>query len=212
MKNIILIIGALIIFGNIGYAQDKNTDLREKLKFGLKIGANYSNVYDSEGEKFDADAKLGLATGIFIGIPIGKYLGINPEILFSQKGFQATGRILGSDYKFTRTTNYIDIPIFLALKPIEFVTILLGPQYSFLLKQKDVFTNSLTSFEQEQEFDNDNIRKNTLSVAGGIDINVKHVVVGARLGLDIQNNNGNGTSATPRYKNAWYQVTLGYRF
>ena len=27
----------------------------------------------------------------------------------------------------------------------------------------------------------------------------------------IQNNNGDGTSATPRYKNVWYQATIGLR-
>jgi hypothetical protein len=29
---------------------------------------------------------------------------------------------------------------------------------------------------------------------------------------DLKNNNGDGTSTTPRYKNVWYQATVGYRF
>ena len=29
---------------------------------------------------------------------------------------------------------------------------------------------------------------------------------------DIQNNNGDGTSTTPRYKNVWFQGTLGFKF
>jgi len=87
-----------------------------------------------------------------------------------------------------------------------------GPQYSYLLKQTDVFTNGSTSIAQEKEFENDNVRKNTLCFAGGMDINLKHIVLGVRAAWDVQNNNGDGSSTTPRYKNAWYQFTFGYRF
>ncbi|MDP1745579.1 MAG: porin family protein [Bacteroidota bacterium] len=210
MKKIILIIGAVTTMANFSSAQE--TDLRERLLFGLKAGVNYSNVYDTQGEEFQADPKLGLAAGAFIAIPIGKYLGIQPEVLYSQKGFKATGRILGGNYEFTRTTNFIDVPLLVSFKPSEFLTLLAGPQYSYLIKQSDVFANSSTSILQEQEFENDNIRKNILCLTGGVDLTLKHIVLGARVGWDIQNNNGDGTSSTPRYKNVWYQATVGYRF
>jgi hypothetical protein len=180
--------------------------------FGIKAGINSSNVYDSKGEQFNADAKIGAVAGVFVAIPIGKFLGFQPEILFSQKGFKATGSLLGSSYSFIRTTNYIDIPLLLAIKPIPALTILVGPQYSYLMKQKDVFDNSVASVEQQQVFNNDNIRKNTLCFIGGVDVNIMKMVVSARAGWDVQNNNGDGTSATPRYKNMWYQATIGYRF
>ncbi len=199
-------------FGNQIIAQEGDTDFREKLNFGLKGGLNYSNVYDSEGEAFRADPKLGFAGGAFLAIPIGRNFGVQPEVLISQKGFRATGRILGGTYSFTRTTTYLDVPLLFSIKPVEFITLQVGPQYSYLIKQNDVFTNASTSIEQEQEFVNDNIRKNTLCFIGEADINLKHVVLGARAGWDILNNNGDGTSTTPRYKNVWYQATIGYRF
>ena len=62
---------------------------QNKVAFGMKAGANYSNVYDSKGEDFNADPKFGLAAGAFLSIPFGQYIGIQPEILFSQKGFKA---------------------------------------------------------------------------------------------------------------------------
>lgn len=194
------------------WAQESETDFREKLQVGVKIGANYSNVYDSKGEQFNADPRLGLATGGFIAIPIGKYLGIQPELLFSQKGFQATGKVLNQDYEMTRTINYIDIPLMFAFKPIEFLTLVAGPQYSYLINQRDVFTSSASSFAVEQEFKNDNIRKNIFCFTGGADFIFKHFVASARVGWDITNNNGDGTSTTPRYKNVWYQATIGYSF
>lgn len=213
MKKLILILAsvtALSVTNSI--AQDNTTDFRDKLSFGLKAGVNYSNVYDSQGEEFQASPKFGLAAGGFVAIPIGKFFGLQPEALISQKGFKATGRILGGTYKFTRTTTYIDLPLFFAFKPSEFFTIMAGPQYSYLIHQTDVFANASTSIAQETEFENDNIRKNTLCAVGGFDLTMKHIILSARAGWDFQNNNGDGTSSTPRYKNAWYQATVGYRF
>lgn len=212
MKKLMIVLALASSSVGAVYAQDNETDFREKFTFGLKAGANYSNVYDSQGEEFQADAKFGLAGGIFIAIPIGKYFGIQPEVLISQKGFRASGLLLGSRYDFTRTTTYLDIPLQFAIKPSEFFTIVLGPQYSYLFNRKDEFTSSASSYSQEQEFKNDNIRKNMFGVVGGLDINLKHIVLGARAGWDVQQNNGDGTSGTPRYKNVWYQGTIGYRF
>lgn len=106
---------------------------------GVKAGANFSNVYDEQGEDFKADGKIGFAGGAFLSIPIFKVLGVQPEVLFSQKGFKATGTVLASPYSVTRTTNYIDVPLMVFVKPIPQLSILAGPQYSYLLKQKDVF-------------------------------------------------------------------------
>ena len=179
IQKIVLI--ALMASPFMATAQD-DTDIRERFTFGLKVGTNYSNVYDSEGEEFDADAKFGFVGGAFVAIPIGKLIGIQPEILYSQKGFQASGRILDGYYEVERTTNYIDVPVFFVIKPMEFVSIMAGPQFSYLISQKDVFSNGVTSIEQEQEFENDDIRKNTLCFVGGIDLTMKHFVVGGRGG------------------------------
>lgn len=212
MKKILITLSIFSTYLNIANAQDNVTDFRENLTIGFKAGLNYSNVYDSQGEAFKTDPKFGLAAGAFIAIPFGRYLGLQPEILISQRGFHATGIILGDAYNFTRTTTYLDFPLLFSLKPSEFISLLAGPQYSYLIKQSDVFKNATTSIQQQTEFVNDNVRKNILCFTGGIDINLKHIVLGARAGWDFQNNNGDGTSVTPRYKNVWYQGTIGYRF
>lgn len=206
MKKIALIILTIAISSIISNAQDN----RGTLRFGPKAGVNLANVYDTEGEEFDADAKFGFVVGAFASIPIGELLGFQPELLFSQKGFQASGSILGSDYTFTRTLNYIDIPLLISLKPSPSFTIVAGPQYSYLMSKKDVFTNSILSTEEEEEFENEDIRKNTLCFLGGFDINFNRMVFGARVGWDLFQNNGDGSSTTPRYKNVWYQATIGF--
>lgn len=204
MKKVMLLIAVVISITNISTAQ-------RGFSIGLKAGANYANVYDSQDNDFQADSKLGFVGGLTLAIPFGKFLGFQPELLYSQKGFKGTGKLLGTSYGLTRTSNYIDIPLMLAIKPIEFITIYAGPQYSYLMKQKDEFQGGALTVDQEREFNKQDIRKNTLGFIGGLDFNLKNAVVGVRAGWDMQNNNGDGTSTTPRYKNAWLQGTLGIR-
>jgi hypothetical protein len=209
MRNLVVKFFAICLISSQVIAQED--EYRERISGGLKAGLNLSNVYDSEGEDFQADAKLGFAGGAFLSIPIGKYLGVQPEILISQKGFQGSGRLLGSPYDFSRTTTFIDVPLMFAFKPLSIFTIVLGPQYSYLIHQKDVFSSAITTAAQETEFKNDNIRKNILCGILGVDFTVNHVVIGLRAGADFQKNNGSGTTTTPRYKNVWYQATIGFR-
>ena len=208
---ILLAIGCMSVT-SISVAQDSETDFREEVRFGVKAGLNFSNVYDSRGEEFRADGKVGFAGGAFLAIPIGRYLGVQPEVLLSQKGFKGNGTFLGSDYSFTRTTTYVDIPLQIAFKPSEFVTIVAGPQYSYLIRQKDDFESGFIDSSHEEDFDNDNIRKNIFGVVGGLDVTIKHLVIGGRMGWDITQNHGDGSSSTPRYKNFWLQGTVGYMF
>ena len=188
-----------------------DADTRSNIILGAKLGANYSNVYDSEGQDFVADDKLGFVAGGFVTIPLGKLFAIQPEVLYSQKGFKGSGTLLGSPYSFTRTTDYLDVPIFVAIRPSEYFSILAGPQFSYLMSKKNEFNGAVNQTQQDN-FNNDNIRKNTLCFIGGVDINLDKLVIGARAGWDLKTNNGDGTSNTPRYKNTWYQLTLGYKF
>jgi Outer membrane protein beta-barrel domain len=212
MKKTILLFAVITGINGTITAQVEKTENDKKFHFGIKAGVNVSNVYDTKGEDFVAKAKAGAALGAFVQIPLGKIIGIQPEILYSQKGFKGTGKILGNAYSYTRTTDYLDIPILLSIKPVEMLTVVAGPQYSFLVREKNVFENTLFTSIQEQEFKNDNIRKNTLCFLGGVDVNFDKIILSARAGWDVQNNAGDGTNNTPRYKNVWYQATIGLRF
>jgi hypothetical protein len=172
---------------------------------------NISNVWDERGQEFTADNKAGAVFGAFVSIPIGQILGIQPEILISQKGFKGSGTLLGSKYSFSRTTTYIDVPLLIQIKPIQYVAFVAGPQFSYLAKQKDEYTFGTNSTEQNQEFENDNIRKNILGFTGGLDLSYSHFLLSGRIGWDFQTNRGDGSSLTPRYKNQWIQVTVGVK-
>ena len=212
MKQLIIFLLLNVGVFSMAFSQDNYVDQRNKFHFGVKAGTNFANVYDSQGESFRADGKFGLAAGAFFTVPLGSLIGFQPEILFSQKGFKATGSLLNTQYELTRTTSYVDIPLFLTVKPLQILTIMAGPNFSYLLRQKDVFANASNSVEVIREFDNENIRKNIVGLILGVDVNVSRVIFGVRAAWDLSTNHGDGTSTTPRYKNAWAQATIGYRF
>lgn len=207
MKKILLLTALFASSTLISFGQDA----REDLKLVIKGGATASNVWDSEGEEFDANMRLGYTAGVGIEIPIGTYLGIHPEVLITQKGFKGSGSLLGADYSYKRTTTFLEVPILVALKPSEFFSIVAGPQFAYLMSERNEFDAGI-GLAQEEQFENDNIRKNILGFVGGVNLNFNHVTIGGRVGFDFQNNRGDGTADTPRYKNTWGQLTIGYRF
>lgn len=210
MKKIIYIVSAIVLL-TFNQVSAQSDDRRENLELGIKGGVNLSNIWDDASSDFQYDSKIGGVIGAFIGIPMGKMLGIQPEVLLSQKGFKGSGTLLSVPYSFTRTTTFLDIPLQLQLKPTEFFTILVGPQYSYLIKQKDNYTFGSNSTDQEQEFKNENIRKNILGAVLGADFIYENIVISARVSWDLQTNKGDGTSTTPRYKNQLAQLTVGVK-
>jgi hypothetical protein len=197
---------------NIGSVLAQQFTDMEELRIGVKAGLNFSNVWDTQGEDFVADGKLGAVAGVFFSVPIGEYFGVQPEILFSQKGFKGDGRLLGFPYSFTRTTSYLDVPILLQFKPIKGFAVLAGPQFSYLLKEKNEYTFGSNSTEQQQAFSNEDLRNNILGIIVGAELTVQSFVISARAGWDFQTNNKNSVSTTPRYKNQLLQLTVGYNF
>jgi hypothetical protein len=200
-----------VVFNTVN-AQNTGSDQRAELAFGIKAGVNFSNLYDTRGEDFSDKSKIGFAGGIFLSIPIGTYLGFQPELLYSQKGYKGSGNLTLVEYEYTRNVDYLDVPLLLQLKPIPGLSILAGPHFSFLLHKGLSFDSGNLTVEQQTEIRNNNIRKNILGVTGGLDIDLNPVVISGRVGWDLQHNNGDGTSTDPRFKNVWLQATLGLKF
>lgn len=210
----------MLIFGSLAVSSQttaetrgaSSRDAKRKLVFGVKGGFNRSNVFDQKGLDFVAGPKTGAVGGVFFAIPILGFIGVQPELLLSQKGFSGSGTLNNERYDLQRTTTWLDVPLQLQLKPFAFLSLLGGVQYSYLLKQKDELSQGPSYMSQTQEFENDNIRKNIVGGVVGADVNFWHVVVSGRMGWDMFANQGDGTSNTPRYKNLWVQATIGYRF
>lgn len=84
--------------------------LQAQTTLGVKGGINIANVDASVEDLPDIlDSKTGFVGGAFVNLTLGSLFALQPELLYSQKGFQAD--------IFTESaalaTNYIEIPVLL---------------------------------------------------------------------------------------------------
>lgn len=180
-------------------------DNREELSFGIKAGINYSNVYSESGDGYVADGKVGFAGGVFVSIPLNELIGVQPELLYSQKGFKTEGTFFDGQI----TSSYLDLPIHLQIKPTENISILAGPQFSYLLSTKYEL-NGFSAIDEEDLDDNNN--KATVGISAGVDIEVQNFLISARGSWDLNKVNKDNSTSDINYKNQLFQITLGYKF
>ncbi len=120
MKRILLSLGLLLSVATAASAQE--------IRFGLKGGANYSSL---TGDNTDGvESKIGLQAGALANFALSDLISIQPEVLYSQKGYQAE---VDNDIKYK--INYIDVPLLVKVNAggLFFEG---GPQVGFLAGAK----------------------------------------------------------------------------
>ena len=138
MKKSLLLAGALaaVTFS----AQQAHA---QGIRFGLRAGANLSNLSGKLDNNDIYKNKFGFVGGAMLNVSIlpDNFLSIQPEVLFSQKGFKYADKsatVLGQQYTYKGRSNYnyLDIPVLLKVNAggIFFEA---GPQYSYLLSVND---------------------------------------------------------------------------
>jgi len=138
MKKIILL---TLIISSIGV----NAQSLLPIKYGIKVGANITNISSTPNEgvkNIDHTALIGVAGGFYMEIAINDKWYINPEVVYAQKG-------ASFDYDFTHdydvnqrdehnTTNklklaYIELNPTISYKASYKLALNFGPSLSFLI-------------------------------------------------------------------------------
>jgi len=174
MKRIfILAIGLFIT----GVANAQSTD--KAIRFGIKAGANYSNIIKDDGNNsFNTDYLVGYHAGVTLDIKLLENLAFTPELLYSTKGYKSTSAF----GKFTQTTKFIDIPILASIKLAEGLNVVAGPQVSFLLSTDNKFENGFGTAQQTiVENESDRFKK---SLVGGV-IGFRYDFNNRRIGINL---------------------------
>jgi hypothetical protein len=214
MKTNLLILTALFFLLSANAQETTNAGKpAPEARFGLKGGLNIANMVKSSDGNFSSNSLLGFNGGGLLILPLGRIIALQPEVLFSQKGYHASGSSLFGSYDYRRFVNCLDVPLLLRLNVSGSFAIVAGPQYSYLLSTHTSFRSGDASYKQTVNNENDNIRKNIFGGAIGADINLgDNLFLYGRYTIDFKNNNGDGTSSTPAYKNQVIQFGLGVAF
>jgi hypothetical protein len=149
----------------------------QSAKIGLKGGVNYSNVAGDLQNEDVYQNKVGFNGGLTanFGIAGDNFLSIQPELLYSQKGYQYRDEeyrdLLGRQIKRkgNMNFNYLDLPVLLKINAggLFFEG---GPMASYLLGIRDNTETSVNGQTDQdyQKIDKDNLAELEIGYAAGL--------------------------------------------
>jgi hypothetical protein len=109
---------------------------------GIKGGYNLAAV------SFDGDGETGQRHGFHVGIYgesfISEGFSIQPELLFSQQGYEITN----SSGTFTQKLNYINLPLMFKAYPVSNFFLEVGPQIGLAVTHKEEYDGFFSSSEE----------------------------------------------------------------
>jgi hypothetical protein len=124
------------------FAQENSND---KSHVGIKGGYNLAAVnFDGDGE---TDQRHGFHIGLYGESFISDNFAIQPEIMFSQQGYE----IKNGNSKFTQKLNYINMPLMFKAYPADNFFLEVGPQIGFAVTHKEEYSGTLFSGTQEYD-------------------------------------------------------------
>jgi len=176
-----------------------------KVRFGITGGLNIANTIDANNYYNSTGAIAGFNAGVFLDIPIAYPFSIEPEALYSQKGFTAQ-TMYGN---FTQRNNYIDVPLLAKFHMGPNFNFLIGPQFSFPMTTTQTYDNGFTLTEEDHY--NTTNDKTILGGVVGVTFDLgPNVELRTRYTVDLQPNQEN--SSFGDYRNQVWQIGLGIKF
>ncbi|GAA4306811.1 porin family protein [Nibribacter koreensis] len=218
------------------------TQAQNPLQVGLKAGGNYSNLAGDASAYTNSrqsnslylrtdkvGGMFGLQAGVFLALPLSDRFSLQPEVLYSGKGYSFTqsrqsvetfGDQVEEEYKFR--SHYLDVPL-LAQARVGSFYLEAGPALSFLVAAKEDLTQTF-SYPEWSEKTTEERHTSTSSTAG-----TRRVSLGYALGAGYALPNGVGiglrysgdftslaeneyNGETPNVRNSVVQVSLSYIF
>ncbi len=189
------------------YREHRHTDDFYTPRIGLTGNVNISDVVSHNFDNFDTRSKVGVAAGLIFDLPVAYPFSIAPEVLYSQKGYRADTQF-GS---FAQRADFLDIPVLAKFKLAPGFNFLLGPQFSFLLNTRNTYYNGFNAVSEDRY--NYNGDKSFIDGVAGFSVDLnRNVELRARYTVDLQENNANGSTDYPNYRNQVWQFGIGFKF
>lgn len=138
---------AVALFIGVSSTINAQDNAIPKSSGGIKGGYNLAAV------SFDGDGETGQRHGFHIGIYgesfISESFSIQPELMYSQQGYEITN----SSGTFTQKLDYINLPLMLKAYPSKNFFLEAGPQIGLAVSHKEEYDGL---FSSSQEYDPNN--------------------------------------------------------
>lgn len=136
----------LAVFAIFGITISANA--QEYWNFGIKGGVNFTNM-TSDGFD-DTNSRTGYNVGLLAEIPVGDSFSIQPEVLYSTQGTDATRVVAGQSYEGEYQLDYVQVPLIAKIYLVDGLALEAGPSFNFLANEKYDYSGSL-GFESETD-------------------------------------------------------------
>jgi hypothetical protein len=125
-----------------------------QVRFGLKAGGNLANMDGFDKSKM----RWGVNAGPILQVNLAKTFFIQPELLYSLKGFQSPNDAPYFSDTSTVSLNYINLPVLFGFRATPNFSIKLGPEIGHLFSAKsntDGRSRDLSSIYDDFDLDAD---------------------------------------------------------
>ncbi|MCC9138760.1 porin family protein [Pontibacter silvestris] len=204
----------MLLYAFTGYAQEEEVAGPRSLRqnhnlfsgldapnsgIGIKGGVNFANVHGSDKDLYggNVNSYTSFHAGIFAQFSLGQIFSIQPEILYSRKGFEQAD----STFRF----DYLDLPLLAVFNFTDNFSIHAGPQIGIMVSSK----------QGDREIDLAPYNTFDYGFAAGLEGRVSRFRVGARYNMsfaDLRKENDTGQSIDQDIMNSVIQVYLGIGF
>jgi hypothetical protein len=179
-----------------GYAQ-------QSLQLGIKAGGDLMKI---GGRSFDGKQYPGFSAGVYGKLNFTSKWSLQPELDWNQTIAKTTTDftdIYGGVGLQQVNLNYIALPVLVSFKPVPELSILVGPQYGYLVTQ----TENLLQSPGEQNLKAFN--HNDLSLVFGGQLNLNKFIFGIRYSAGLNNICFRTTDTWRQYG---FQAYVGFQF
>ena len=225
MKNLALLLALFLASGTAAQAQERvggirsSTDYQASTSdsrnngFGVKGGFNLADLRGGDkGAYQNLESLKSFHAGLYAQFGLNDKVSIQPEFLFTRKGFDAqqfdpVSGVASGQQRATRL-DYVQIPVLFVYNVFDNVSLHVGPQASLLVRAKYAGT--------ERSISDAGLNSLDYGVVGGVEGRIGPARVGARydLGLaDIYKDPKDAKAdAYDNVKNGVFQVYVGLGF
>jgi len=205
--------------------EDNDVPKKDSISYGFHFGGQITNVQGLSKGSFEDLAfikknKTGYNFGFYLDIPIVHHLFLQPELNYSEKGYNATGSNVSNPQinfvttlKYKRTYQFLDLPILFKYYPGKKLFFTAGPQISYLFLVNDQYLSpsapsAYVVFDQQLT----KLRKLVPGINFGMGFKLGETLsLSATYSFDFATNYTFIGGDAPKFYNEYFALRLGYR-
>lgn len=155
-------------------------------QFGVKAGVNFSNMTVDNSD--DNTLKTGFHAGAFGRMGISESFSLQPELLYTTKGFTNSYDALIAEGEAKINLNYIELPINLVYHLARDFSFQFGPYFGYLANANVSSSNELLNFFQidtDDNIDRSRFKPIDIGLTAGLDFTMQQFIFGFKYNLGL---------------------------